>query len=103
MEQKNIKENTEMGEVISTTEAFLEKNKKVLTIAIIAVVVVVLAFFGLMTVSASRSEMLGATLYLAGFENGRELENPLPCVMCNRMINNAGLRVVMNRLGEVQR
>lgn len=44
--------------------------------------------------SASRSEMLGATLYLAGFENGQVIAAE-PCPICARMIKNAGIvRVV---------
>ena len=47
--------------------------------------------------SASRAEMLGATLYLVGFENGEELQDPLPCVLCARMLRNAGIQWVVNR------
>lgn len=42
-------------------------------------------------ISASRLDMMGATLYLAGFENGERIENPEPCEMCQRMIENAGI------------
>lgn len=42
-------------------------------------------------ISASRSEMIGGTLYLAGFENGEEIDDPMPCVICARMIKNAGI------------
>ncbi len=46
-------------------------------------------------ISAKRSDMLGATLYLAGYEQGKELENPVPCPICERLIRNAGIgRVV---------
>lgn len=50
--------------------------------------------------SASGSEMLGATLYLAGFdvETNSEIE-AWPCSICNRLINNAGIDRVNNRLG----
>ena len=47
--------------------------------------------------SASRAEMLGAKLYLVGFENGEELQDPLPCVLCARMLRNAGIQRVVNR------
>lgn len=48
--------------------------------------------------SASRSEMLGATLYLAGFENG-ELITAEPCPVCKRLIKNAGImHVVCSRM-----
>ena len=46
--------------------------------------------------------MLGATLYLAGFEDGEPLEDPQPCLICNRLIKNAGIAHVFNRRGEVQ-
>lgn len=46
-------------------------------------------------ISASRQEMIGATLYLVGFENGERLVDVVPCVICDRMIMNAGIvRVV---------
>lgn len=47
-------------------------------------------------ISASRAEMIGGTLYLAGFENGKEIENPMPCVLCARMIINAGINRFIN-------
>ena len=48
-------------------------------------------------ISASRNEMLGSTLYLFGFENGKPLEKAEPCVMCSRMIKNAGIAMVINQ------
>lgn len=46
-------------------------------------------------ISASRQEMLGATLYLAGFENGEKMITGVkPCVICERMIRNAGIVMV---------
>lgn len=45
-------------------------------------------------ISASRSEMLGATLYLAGFENGKIIDAE-PCPVCARMIKNAGIKRVI--------
>ena len=48
-------------------------------------------------ISASRNEMLGSTLYLYGFENGKPLEKAEPCVMCSRMIKNAGITTVINQ------
>ena len=47
-------------------------------------------------ISASRAEMIGGTLYLAGFENGKEIENPMPCVLCEKMIHNAGIERFVN-------
>lgn len=46
-------------------------------------------------ISAARSEMIGGTLYLAGFENGMEIVGPEPCVICARMIQNAGIKEVI--------
>lgn len=44
--------------------------------------------------SASRNEMLGATLYLAGFENGQAIAAE-PCPVCKRLIKNAGIKEVI--------
>lgn len=44
--------------------------------------------------SASRAEMLGATLYLVGFENSKAI-NSEPCPICNRLIKNAGISEVI--------
>jgi Deoxycytidylate deaminase len=50
-------------------------------------------------ISASRSEMLGATLYLVGkeYETGEYVENANPCAMCKRLIINAGIAAVVVR------
>ncbi|MDO4492529.1 MAG: dCMP deaminase family protein [Clostridia bacterium] len=53
-------------------------------------------------ISASRRDMLGGALYLAGFENGVPIENALPCLICSRLIKNAGIDHVYNKLGEVK-
>ncbi len=45
-------------------------------------------------ISASRSQMIGSTLYLVGIENG-EIINAVPCEICRRMIANAGISYVM--------
>jgi len=53
-------------------------------------------------ISASRNEMLGSTLYLYGYEGfNRPIEQPEPCIMCNRLIKNAGIVRVINQFGEV--
>ena len=44
--------------------------------------------------SASRKEMLGATLYLWGGENGTAIDSE-PCPICKRMIKNAGIERVV--------
>lgn len=48
-------------------------------------------------ISASRTDMLGQTLYLVGLENGNYVENATPCLMCTRAIVNAGLRQIIIR------
>ncbi len=51
-------------------------------------------------ISASRTDMLGATLYLAGkdMKTGAFLENPQSCSMCKRMIINSGITTIIGRL-----
>ena len=55
-------------------------------------------------ISASRSECLGATLYLAGKNaaTGEYLETVQPCSMCRRVIINAGIKKVVMRTGKDQ-
>lgn len=50
-------------------------------------------------ISASRKEMLGATLYLSGkeHESGKYVENANCCSICKRMIINAGISRVIIR------
>ena len=52
-------------------------------------------------ISASRKEMLGADLYLAGYDaqTGMENTNAKPCEICLRLIKNAGINRVINRTG----
>lgn len=54
-------------------------------------------------ISASRVEMLDSVLYLYGEENGEEIECS-PCPICQRMIQNAGIKRVVcsNRFNLVQ-
>lgn len=47
MKEANEEKNLEIGEVISKSELFLEQNKKTITIVVAAILVVVLAVFGL--------------------------------------------------------
>ena len=44
-------------------------------------------------ISARRADMMGATLYLVGLEDGKRIDAQ-PCDMCRRLINNAGLTVI---------
>lgn len=45
-------------------------------------------------ISAPRQELLDSTLYLWGGENGIQLEDPQPCLICSRLIVNAGIKEV---------
>lgn len=56
-------------------------------------------------ISAARRDIIGGTLYLAGFEGARELTSPAPCVICARLIKNAGIKdvVVRGENGAAQR
>ncbi len=51
-------------------------------------------------ISASRSQMLGATLYLVGKEcsDGSYTPNAECCSMCKRMVINAGITTVIARI-----
>lgn len=54
-------------------------------------------------ISASRRDMIGATLYLAGQEaDGSSIEDAEPCAMCKRLIINAGIKEVITRSGIVE-
>ena len=48
-------------------------------------------------INANRADTKGATLYLAGFENGKPLRNVTPCELCTRVIKNAGIGRVVTR------
>ena len=50
-------------------------------------------------ISASRKDMIGSTLYLAGFENGERLDSNIlaPCKICMRMIINAGIEKIITK------
>ena len=52
-------------------------------------------------ISASRKDMIGATLYLTGRDSltGELLRAATPCSMCRRMIINAGISTVIARDG----
>ena len=50
-------------------------------------------------INANPTDMIGATLYLAGFENGRPMSFPEPCEMCSRLIINAQIGKVVTREG----
>ena len=42
-------------------------------------------------ISASRRDMLGATMYIVGREQDGAYANPSPCLICRRMLKNAGI------------
>ena len=46
---------------------------------------------------ASKEEMNGAVMYLAGFEHGKRLasKDVRPCPICQRMIDNSGIIMVI--------
>lgn len=55
-------------------------------------------------ISASRNDMLGAELYLAGFnvKTGEPVEcEAWPCEICLRLIKNAGIERIINSSGTV--
>ena len=53
-------------------------------------------------ISAARRDMVGSTLYLVGIDvkTGEVLEKAEPCMMCRRMIINAGITDVVSRVGD---
>ena len=53
-------------------------------------------------ISASRRDMMGATLYLAGRDakTGELLHDTTSCSMCRRLIINSGITKVVERIGE---
>ena len=50
-------------------------------------------------ISASRKDMIDATLYLVGKEvsSGEYVKNAMPCMFCKRMIINSGIKQVIIR------
>lgn len=48
-------------------------------------------------INGNPSDMIGATLYLAGYENGELITEPEPCMMCRRLITNARIEKVINK------
>lgn len=53
-------------------------------------------------ISASRKDMLGATLYLCGIEveTGEYVKNATCCSMCKRLVINAGIEKVITRINK---
>ena len=50
-------------------------------------------------ISASRKDMIGATLYEVGIDvkTGKYVENSMPCAMCKRFIINSGIEKMVFR------
>ena len=50
-------------------------------------------------ISASRKDMMGATLYMVGIDakTGKYVENSMPCAMCKRFIINSGIEKMVIR------
>ncbi|MBP5240485.1 MAG: tetratricopeptide repeat protein [Bacteroidales bacterium] len=65
MKDNKEKQNVEIGEVISKTEAFIEKNKKLLTGIIVAILVVVAAIFGIRAYNNSRQATAEEEIFAA--------------------------------------
>ncbi len=52
-------------------------------------------------ISASRRDMIGSTLYLAGLEaDGTTIIDAKPCFMCYRLILNAGIATIVTRTSD---
>lgn len=52
-------------------------------------------------ISPSRADMIDATMYLYGSENGHDIENVEPCPICRRMICNAGITELVTKTSHV--
>lgn len=48
-------------------------------------------------ISAARTEMMGSTIYIVGKEADGQYANPKPCLLCSRMLKNAGVTTVLGR------
>lgn len=51
-------------------------------------------------ISASRSEMLGATMYLVGLERDGTYSDSVPCTICRRLLVNAGIAKVVGYINK---
>ena len=48
-------------------------------------------------IDAGRERCAGATLYLAGYENGEPMEDPQPCDLCRRVIESVLIKRVVTK------
>ena len=53
-------------------------------------------------INANPSDMIGATLFLAGFENDKPINIPHPCEMCWRIITNAQIKEVITGVSNIR-
>lgn len=53
-------------------------------------------------ISASRKDMMGSTLYLYGYDHEahKDIQDPEPCTICQRLIKNAGIYNVVTMLSD---
>ena len=52
-------------------------------------------------ISAARRDMIGGTIYITGLENDGSYANPAPCIMCRRLIVNAGITRCIGMFNDV--
>jgi len=48
-------------------------------------------------ISAARRDMINSTIYIVGKELDGQYANPKPCLLCSRMLKNAGVTTVLGR------
>jgi dCMP deaminase len=48
-------------------------------------------------ICASRRDMIGSTMYITGVENDGSYADPRPCLICAKLIKNAGIEKVVGR------
>lgn len=55
-------------------------------------------------ISASRKETLGGTIYIVGKEKDNSYADGTPCLICSRMIKNAGIEnvIYLDKKGNIQ-
>lgn len=53
-------------------------------------------------IAVDRDKLIDSTLYLACFDEGHIDINPVPCNICRKMIKNAGIKRIVNYLGDVE-
>lgn len=55
-------------------------------------------------ISASRKETLGGTIYIVGKEKNNSYADGTPCLICSRMIKNAGIEnvIYLDKKGNIQ-